>query len=75
MKIIDKRGSATVRFESVEEGEVFYTSTLIGPYIRIRHVCDEGEVSYNVVDLEYGTLDYMERDEAVILCNAELHIS
>ena len=78
MKIVDERKSTTFKFSEVSIGEIFFAEDVAeygkSPYMRISDVKDMADDYYNTVDLQDGTLIYLNDNEPIILCNATLKI-
>ena len=78
MRIVDERKQKTNLFKEVQVGQVFYVEDegIYGesPYMKITEITDTDDDYYNAVNLQVGSLTFLNDNEPVILCSAVLKI-
>ena len=78
MRIVDERKQKTNLFKEVQVGQVFYVEDEVdygeSPYMKITEIRDIDDDYHNAVNLQEGSLAYLNDNEPVILCSAVLKI-
>ena len=78
MRICDERKPKIDLFKEVNIGQVFYVEDTNeygnNPFMRVFEIKSIYYDYFNAVDLQYGNLVYINDNEIIIFCNANLQI-
>ena len=78
MRICDERKPKIDLFKEVNIGQVFYVEDTNeygnNPFMRVFEIKSIDDDYFNAVDLQYGNLVYINDNEIIIFCNANLQI-